>query len=165
MKKTTFAAACLLAFPLFAGLASAKTVKIPEDSPAASVNIPDSWKPEDLDEGVKCQSPDGEASVFFEVTDAKGLDGLIDENIKFLEEQKVKIMKDSEKTVDLDASGLPGKMISWDGKDEFGAESIRMYFVDIGKGKIMMITYWVTKKAEVANKKALDGMFGSVKPL
>ncbi len=165
MKKTTFAAACLLALPLFAGLASAKTVKIPEDSPAASVNIPDSWKPEDLDEGVKCQSPDGEASIFFEVTDAKGLDGLIDENIKFLEEQKVKITKDSEKTVDLDSSGLPGKMISWDGKDEFGAETIRMYFVDIGKGKIMMITYWVTKKAEVANKKALDGMFGSVKPL
>ena len=56
-------------------------------------------------------------------------------------------------------------MITWDGKSEFGEESIRMYFVDIGKEKIMMITYWVTKKAEVSNRKALDTMFGSVKPL
>ncbi len=165
MKKVTFAAACLLSFPLFAGVVSAKTVKIPEEKPAASVNIPDSWKPEDLDEGVKCLSPDGEAQIFFEVTDAKGLDALIDENVKFLEEQKVKITKGSEQTTDLDASGLPGKMIAWDGKSEFGEESIRMYFVNLGKDKIMMITYWVTKKAEVTNKKALDAMFGSVKPI
>ena len=165
MKKTTFAAACLLALPLFAGLASAKTIKIPEEKPAASLNIPESWKPEETDEGVTCLSPDGEAKIFFEVTDAKGLDALIDENVKYLEEQKVKITKGSEKTTDLDSSGLPGKMITWDGKSEFGEESIRMYFVDIGKEKIMMITYWVTKKAEVSNRKALDAMFGSVKPL
>jgi hypothetical protein len=33
-------------------------VNIPEDKPAISVDIPDSWKPEETDKGIACESPD-----------------------------------------------------------------------------------------------------------
>jgi len=41
---------------LFASLSPAATVNVPEDQPAISVDIPDSWKPEATEKGVACES-------------------------------------------------------------------------------------------------------------
>ena len=65
-------ASCLL----LTGLASAGTVNIPADKPAVSVNIPDSWKPEETDKGIACESPDKVATLFFEVTSGEELDAI-----------------------------------------------------------------------------------------
>jgi len=62
----------------------ASTVNIPQDNPAVSVDIPDSWKPEETDKEVACESPDKVATIFFEVTSSSGLDALIDENVDWL---------------------------------------------------------------------------------
>jgi hypothetical protein len=56
----TFAFYLLLASPAPAG-----TVNVPEDKPAISVEIPDSWKPEETDNGIACESPDKVATIFF----------------------------------------------------------------------------------------------------
>lgn len=90
MKKTLPLSLCL-AFSLFAASAFAKTIKLPEDSPVVSVNVPDSWKPEDTEQGITSESPDGEATVMFEIADAKSMDALIDENTNWFKEQKVVI--------------------------------------------------------------------------
>ena len=64
---------------LLASLAPAETINIPEDEPAISVNIPETWKPEAIDKGIACESPDKVATIIFEVTTEKGLDALIQE--------------------------------------------------------------------------------------
>ena len=74
-----------LAFSLsLTSFAPAGTVNIPQDDPAVSVDIPDSWKPEETDKGIACESPDKVATIFFEVTSGSGLDALIDENVDWL---------------------------------------------------------------------------------
>jgi hypothetical protein len=164
MKKRTLAV-CLL-FPLLGSIASARTMKLPDgESPVASVEIPDSWTNQKVDKGISCKSSDGNERIFFEVTAAGNLDELIDENVKFLEKQKVKVDEASKQSGKLPAGSLSGTYTQWEGKDEFGSETIKMYFVNIAKGKIMMITYWATKTGEEKSKGQLDAIFESVKPI
>jgi hypothetical protein len=86
---------------VLSSLAPAGTLNIPEDKPAISVDIPDSWKPETTDKGIACESPDKVATIFFEVTSAKGLEALIDENVDWLtKDQGVQLDKASEQTGD-----------------------------------------------------------------
>src|ERR1700682_5411407 len=86
MKKNSFYLAGLIAVALFAPDLSAGTIKLPEKGSLVSIEVPDSWKPEETDKGFACESPDSEATVIFEVTSAKKLDALIDENVEWLTE-------------------------------------------------------------------------------
>ena len=162
--KRTLLALCLL--PLLAGSAFAKDIKIPADSPVASVTLPAGWTSEETDNGISCQSKDGDATIFFEV--AKGeseTNALIDENIKFLSEQKVTIDKSSQKERSFEGAGLTWQVLEYSGKDESGDEHIQMMFTEIKPGKVMMITYWVTTKAESTYKDQLVKLFDSFKKL
>ena len=166
MKITHLFLAGLCAASFVAPVVSAGTIKLPEKNPLVSFEAPDAWHPEDTDKGFSCESPDSEATVIFEVTSAKGLEALIDENIEWLAEQKVTIDKSSKVSKDFKAAGMDWSVIGWDGKnDEYGPASIRFGFVDIGKGKILMITYWVTKKGESRHQDTLNNMFDSVKKI
>ena len=40
---------------LLTSFAHAGTVNIPQDNPAVSVDVPDSWKPEETDKGIACE--------------------------------------------------------------------------------------------------------------
>jgi hypothetical protein len=113
---------------LLTGLASAGTVNVPEDKPAISVEIPDSWKPEETDNGIACESPDKVATIFFEVTSAKGLDALIEENIDWLTKDQ---------GVELDKAS--------------------------GDGKVLTVTYWITKKDQEKHVATIEKIFESVK--
>src|SRR5580704_1591516 len=107
MKKIATPFAALPLFLLLTSLAPAGTVNIPEDKPAISVDIPDSWKPEQTDKGIACESPDKVATVFFEVTSAKGQDALIDENVDWLtQDQGVQIDKTSEQKQEFESANL-----------------------------------------------------------
>src|ERR1700737_5090267 len=125
---TPFAALPL--FLLLTSFAPAGTVKIPDDKPAISVNIPGSWKPEETDKGIACESPDKVATVFFEVTSAKGLDALIDENVDWLTvDQGVQLDRASEQKQDFEAAGLEWKRISWSGNSkEWGPATVGFAF-------------------------------------
>jgi hypothetical protein len=165
MKQHLIIALCAATLPLLALNASAGIVKVPKDSPAITVDIPDSWEPEDTDKGIACESPDKEATVFFEVTSAKKIDALIDENIDWLmKDQKVDIDKSSQKSGEFEANGMKWKTLAWDGKSEdWGPANIMLAFGDAGKGKVVMITYWVTKKGEAKHGKQLTQILDSVK--
>jgi len=91
-------------------------VNIPEDEPAISVNIPETWKPEATDKGIACELPDKVATIIFEVTTEKGLDALIQENVEWLvKDQSVQLDKASEQKQDFESAGLKWGRISWDG--------------------------------------------------
>jgi len=134
-----------LAFCLVAltGFASAKTIKIPKDKPSMTVEVPDSWKPEDTDAGIACESPDQVATIFFEVTEAKEIETLINDNIDWLtKEQKVKINGASKKEGDFKANGMDWTRIAWDGDSkEWGPSDVGFMFVKVGGGKVLTVTY------------------------
>ena len=166
MKFTSQYLSLCFSVTLFAAGACADTIKLPEKSPSVSIDVPDAWKGDETDKGFVCESPDSEATVIFEVTNAKGLDGLIEENIEWLAEQKVTIDKSTQLSKEFKAAGMDWSVVSWDGKnEEYGAASIKFAFVDIGKGKVLMITYWVTKKGESKHADKLIKIFDSVKKL
>lgn len=164
-KTITLPIAAALAFSLLlTSPASAGTLKIPKGKAAVSVNVPDSWEPEPNEKGFMCESPDKVVTAMFEVTPAKGLDALIEENVEWLQEQKVNIDKDSEKKGDYEAAGVSWKRISWDGKSkEWGESVVGFMFTDAGNGKVLTVTYWVTKKDFDKDAPALEEIFESVK--
>lgn len=156
-----------LALAMLASNALAGTIKLPTEEPVVSVTVPDSWKPEDTDQGFYCESPDQAATVIFEVSPADKIKELIDANVDWLvKEQKVVIDKSSEKKSETEAAGIKWSILTWDGKDEeFGPSTISLAFGDVGNGQILMITYWVTKKGEKTHETELDAIFDSVKKL
>ena len=150
---------------LLTSLAPAGTVNVPEDNPAISVDIPDSWKPEATDKGVACEFPDKVATIFFEVTSAKGLDALIDENVDWLtKDQGVELDKASEQKQEFEAANLGWRRISWSGSSkEWGPTTVGFAFTDAGNGKVLTVTYWVTKKDQEKHFPTIEKIFESVK--
>ena len=164
--KTKLTLAICLSLPFLLSTLSAKTVKIPEEDPSASVNVPDSWGPEATERGVATESEDKEATVFFEVTTAKGTDALLDENIAWLKEQKVSINEKSKSEKDFKVGAMSWSRVSWDGtSEEWGPATIGFAFSDIGNGKVLVVTYWITKKGWDKHEAELDKIFESVKKL
>jgi hypothetical protein len=155
-----------LAFSFFLiRLASAGTVQIPEDSPAISVRIPDSWKPEGTDKGIACESPDQVATIFLEVTSRKGSDALISENVKWLtHDQGVDIDQATEREKNFEDAGIVWRSISWTGNSkEWGPAIVGFMFTEAGNGKVLTVTYWITEKDKEKQAQTLNTIFESVK--
>jgi hypothetical protein len=165
MKNKIILALCF-SLSVFVATLPAKEIKIPEDKPAVSVTVPDSWGPEETDHGVAVESADKEATVFFEVTDAKGTDALLTENIDWLKDQKVTINEASKSEKDFKTTGMSWSRISWDGtSEEWGPATIGFAFSDIGNGKVLVVTYWITKKGWEKHDGELTKIFDSVSKL
>jgi hypothetical protein len=165
IKKTAAPIAALTFSLLFTNLASASTVNIPDDKPTISVFVPDSWEPEETDKGIACESPDKVATLFIEVTSTKGVDALIDENIDWLtKDQGVRLDKASEQKQSFEAANLEWQRISWSGDSkEWGPATVGFAFTDGGNGKIVTVTYWITKKDQEKHFPAIEKIFESVR--
>lgn len=54
--------------------------------------------------------------------------------------------------------------ISWSGKnEEYGPATIGFAFADLGSDKVLVVTYWITKKGAAKHDAALTQIFDSVK--
>ena len=164
--KKIIALALSLTLPFLIATLSAKIIKIPEGDAVVSVDVPDSWGPESTEKGVAVESSDKEATVFFEVTNAKGTDALLDENITWLKDQKVSIDQSSKSEKDFKTASMSWSRISWDGtSEEWGPATIGFAFADVGNGKVLVVTYWITKKGWEKHDGELSKIFDSVKKL
>jgi hypothetical protein len=152
---------------IFGSLAVAEELEIPKDHPAAKVNVPSSWKPEETDHGYAIESPDQVATVFLEVTSLKGVDKLLDESIDWLvTEQKVKVDAASKKDSDFELEGRKWGRVSWDADSkEWGPSVVGFLFTEVGRGKVLTVTYWITKKDNDKHMPTLEKIFASVKPV
>src|ERR1700678_3067853 len=110
----------LLAACLFSSATSfAKEFKLPNDDFAiASIDIPGSWKPEAVDNGVEAQSEDAAFYLsIIAVGTEKGIKEDTDATFDMLKEHKVKIDESSQKTGKGQVNGLPTESITLKGKD------------------------------------------------
>ncbi|MBV8375541.1 MAG: hypothetical protein JO279_00905 [Verrucomicrobia bacterium] len=87
------------------------------------------------------------ATIYFEVTTLKGIDSLISDNVDWrTKEQSVQIDKASEQKEDFENSGRKWSRISWDGDSkDWGPAKVGFLFTEAGKGKILTVTYWISK--------------------
>jgi hypothetical protein len=150
------------------GSAFAITVNVPPSNAAVTINVPSSWKPEETDKGVSCESPDGVTTIFFEVVASeKDMNALIDENIDWLvKDNGVKIKGQAKETKDFLVAGIKSSLISYaaDSK-EFGPAKVGFIFTPVGK-KLLVSTYWITDKEFTDKHDAeLTKVLNSVKPV
>ena len=159
----------VIALLLTASVASAVagTVKVPSKKPIITVNIPDSWEPEETGKGIACESPDKVATVFFEiVATEKGMNKLIDENIEWLmSDRGVDIKADTKQEKDFEVGGIKSSLMSFDASSkEFGPAKVGFIFTPIND-KVLVTTYWITVKGYEKQDAALTKILNSVSPI
>ena len=156
----------LLAASLGVISAHAKTMKLPNDDFAiASINIPDSWEPEEVTNGVAGNSPD--KAVYLSVVavgSEKGMKAEIDDTFEMLKEHNVELDEKSKKENKFKINGLDAEELLYQGKDEDGAAGISITFVTM-KDKLIIMTYWVSTAEEKKHQEEVGKIVNSLKAL
>jgi hypothetical protein len=149
---------------LSAGSLSAKEFKLPNaDFAIASVDIPDSWEPEAIDNGVEAQTKD--TSFYLSIV-AAGTGKSVEEDISatedMIKEHKVKIDESSQKTGKGKVNGFDTESFTIKGKDEDGPCTVTILLVSI-KDKVLIFTYWFTDSELSKHEKEVDAIQSSLK--
>jgi hypothetical protein len=142
----------------------AKTYKLPNDDFAiASIDMPDSWKPKVVENGIWGQSSDD--AVYMSVVAVgteKGVQGEIDDTIEMLKGHNVTLDDASKKENKFKAGSFDATEILYQGKDEDGPTAVSITFVPI-KDKMIIITYWVTTAKEKEHQQEVGQIVNSLK--
>lgn len=166
MKPTLLA--LTLALTLFPALAPAETIKLPEDQPATSINIPDDWEPEDDGDGILAESPDNVATIYLEVVaNEDEMDTVIEDSLTWLvEDHEIKVKEDTKAEAEFETTGRKWTRISWEAQSkEWGPAVVGFLFTEVGGGKVLTITYWISKKDSEKSLAGLGKIFDSVKSI
>ncbi len=166
MKKNLIAIA--LVAGLFTSFASAGTVKVPKEESAATINIPDSWEPEEDGDGVLAESPDNVSTIYLEVVATeKEMDAAIDSSLEWLtKEHEVNVDPATKGESEFETGPRKWSRISWEGTSkEWGPAVVGFLFSDLGNGKILTVTYWISKKDSEKSLETLGTILASAKPI
>ncbi len=141
----------------------AKTYELPDANPAATVYLPGSWKPSEVEKGVEATSPDGETYVAIETATAKGMDALIDEDVDFLSKQGVVIDRSSQQSRDMEINGIPTAMLHWVGKDKDGPTAVTLGIFAVTNNLMVLMTAWSSPAGDKANGAELTKIVDGIK--
>jgi hypothetical protein len=155
----------LLTLAIIATLsADAKTFKLPDDDFAvASIDMPDSWKPKEIDGGVAGQSADD--AVYLSVVavgSEKGMNAELDDTFEMLKSHNVELDESTKKEEKFKIGGLDATELLYQGKDEDGPAAVSIVFVPI-KDKLVIMTYWVTTEKEKEHQAEVGKIVNSLK--
>ena len=156
----------LLAIAFLATIpADAKTFKLPnEDFAIASIDMPDSWKPKEFDNGVSGQSSDDAVYIsVVAVGSEKGMTAEIEDTFDMLKKQKVTLDESTKKENKFKINGLDAEEMLFQGKDEDGPAAVSITFVPI-KDKLLVLTYWVSTSDEKKHQEEVGKILKSLKP-
>lgn len=161
-----FAALLVLASLPFA-FADAKVFKLPNDEfGVASIDIPQSWEPEEINNGVACNSPD--KAVYLSVVavgSEKGMNAELDDTFNMLKEHNVQLDDKTKKENKFKIGGnLEATELLYQARDEDGPAAVSITFVSV-KDKVLVLTYWVTTEKEKENLPAVGKIVNSIKAL
>ena len=144
--------------------ADAKTFKLPNDDFAiASIDMPDSWKPTVVDNGIWGQTED--TAVYMSVVavgSEKGINAEIEDTIEMLNKHKVTLDDSTKKENKFKAGSFDATELLFQGKDEDGPAAVSITFVPI-KDKIIVITYWVSTGKEKEHQQEVGKIVNSLK--
>ena len=165
MKSLVIALLTASALTFTAVSTDAKTIKLPNDEFAfAQINIPDSWNPSEVNNGVEANSPD--KAVYISavgVGSEKGMDAEIEDTFKMLKDHNVDLDESSKKEQKFKINDTEANELIFKAKDEDGPCSVSITFVPV-KNKVVVVTYWVTTSEEEKNSPAVAKIASSIKP-
>ena len=157
--------AFLLAATLFTVSAQAKTMKVPSENSVASITFPDSWDPEEIDNGVAGQSADEAVYMaVVAVASEKGMNAEIDDTFAMLKEHNVELDQATKKENKFKVGGFDAEEMLFQGKDEDGPTAVSITFVPV-KDHVVVITYWVSTADEEGHQKEVGAIVNSLKAL
>ena len=144
----------------------AKTYKLPNDDFAiASIDMPDSWKPKVVDNGVEGQSADDAVYMsIVAVGSEKGMNAEIEDTFALLKEHQVELDQSTKKENKFKLNGVEVEELIFQGKDADGPTSVSISFIPI-KDKIVVVTYWVTTAKEKKHQEEVAKILTSLKPV
>ncbi|HEX4641531.1 MAG TPA: hypothetical protein VH252_09100 [Chthoniobacterales bacterium] len=144
--------------------ADAKTFKLPNDDFAiASIEMPDSWKPKEVENGIWGQSSDD--AVYMSVVavgSEKGMSAEIDDTFEMLKSHSVTLDESTKKENKFKMGAFDATELLFQGKDEDGPCAISICFVPI-KDKLLILTYWVTTAKEKEHQAEVGKIVNSLK--
>jgi hypothetical protein len=142
----------------------AKTFKLPNDEfTIASIDIPDSWKPKEVDRGVECQSYDDAVYMsIVAVGSDKGMNAEIDETFEMLKSRNVVLDDTTKKENKFKVGSLDATELLFQGKDDDGPTAVSIVFIPI-KDKMIIATYWVETAKEKEHQKEVGTIINSLK--
>jgi hypothetical protein len=144
--------------------ADAKTFKLPNDDFAiASIDMPDSWKPTVVENGIWGQTAD--TAVYMSVVAVgsdKGMSAEIEDTIEMLNKHKVTLDDSTKKENKFKAGSFDATELLYQGKDEDGPAAVSITFVPI-KDKMIVITYWVSTEKEKEHQQEVGKIVNSLK--
>lgn len=162
MKSILFAALLAVALPV-SGYAA--TFNLPsDDAPVASVTIPDSWSPTEIEHGVEAMSEDEAVYIALEVADEKSMDQLIEDIFSFLQENGVTVDPETQGESENEINGMTMSIIEWEGEDESGPVSVGVVMFAPNPDKLVLMTYWGEKGGQDKHSDDFVEILASVKP-
>ncbi|MCL6706365.1 hypothetical protein M8R20_05085 [Pseudomonas sp. R2.Fl] len=162
MKKILIAALLAVALPVSA---LAGTFNLPSDDDAvASVTIPDSWSPTEIEHGVEAVSDDDAVYISLEVADEKSMDQLIEDIFSFLEDNGVEVDPATQGETENEINGMKMSVIEWEGKDGDGPVSVGVVMFSPKPDSLVLMTYWGTKGDQDKHSDDFVGILASLKP-
>ena len=145
--------------------ADAKTFKLPnEDFAIAAIDMPDSWKPKVVDNGIWGQTAD--TAVYMSVVavgSEKGMQGEIEDTFDMLKTHNVTLDESTKKENKFKIGAFDATELLYQGKDDDGPAAISICFVPI-KDKLIIFTYWVTTAKEKEHLEEVGKIVNSLKP-
>jgi len=144
--------------------ADAKTFKLPnEDFAIASIDMPDSWKPKAVENGVWGQSSDDAVYIsVVAVGSEKGMQGEIEDTFEMLKGHNVTLDDSTKKENKFKAGAFDATELLYQGKDEDGPAAVSITFVAV-KDKLIILTYWVTTAKEKEHQQEVGQIVNSLK--
>ena len=144
--------------------AQAKTFKLPNDDFAiATIDMPDNWKPKEVENGVEGQSPDDAVYMsIVAVGSEKGMSAEIDDVFEMLKSHNVTLDDSTKKENKFKVGAFDANELLYQGKDEDGPAGVSICFVPV-KDKLVIITYWVTTAKEKEHQQEVGKIVNSLK--
>ena len=159
------ALAALISLWILSDAALAKTYPIPSENPVATINIPNSWEPNEYDGGVEGTSKDGQFYFAIEAVDSKDIGEATKEGINWFKKQGVKFDVNSQTTSESILNDLPVLTITFKGRDKDGPTEVTLVLVKtLKKNRFLLIYGWGSESAVEANNKDIDKILTSLTP-
>jgi len=151
-------ALALIAWPAFA-----KNFAVPEKNPSITITLPNDWSSEEIEFGFQARPKDEGVFLSVESADARQIDKMLSDTRTWMRDNKIKAVEPIK--ADMKINGIDSTVFQFKTTDENGPTTVDLILMPAGSGRVTMLTVWGNDAEREANGKALDAIFGSIKPI
>lgn len=143
--------------------ALAKNFAVPDKNPAITLTVPNNWKTQEIEYGYSARPPD--EAIFFSVefASARNIDKMMATNEAWMKENEIKQVKPIQAEIPI--NGIPSTVFQFRTTDANGPTKVDFILMPAGNERVIMITVWGNDEERETHAKALDDIFGSIKPI